>query len=100
MRAQHHPRLGSSRCRILFRFRAFQALSESQAPPPTPGTRQASARPISFDVDIRPILAENCFACHGPDEKQRKAKLHFDTARRRLLAGQCHRPRQYGARAC
>jgi hypothetical protein len=27
--------------------------------------------PISFDVDIRPILAENCFACHGPDDKRR-----------------------------
>lgn len=41
--------------------------------------KTAAAHPVSFNVDIRPILADNCFACHGPDEKQRKAKLHFDT---------------------
>jgi mono/diheme cytochrome c family protein len=34
---------------------------------------------ISYDRDIRPILADNCFACHGPDAKQRKAKLRLDT---------------------
>jgi hypothetical protein len=34
---------------------------------------------ISFNRDIRPILANNCFACHGPDEKQRETKFHFDT---------------------
>src|SRR5262245_18922356 len=37
------------------------------------------APPISFNRDIRPILANNCFACHGPDEKQRETKFHFDT---------------------
>jgi hypothetical protein len=40
---------------------------------------QAGALPISFNRDIRPILANNCFACHGPDEGQRKTKFHFDT---------------------
>jgi hypothetical protein len=38
-----------------------------------------AAEPISFNRDIRPILADNCFACHGPDKNQRKAGLHFDT---------------------
>jgi hypothetical protein len=34
---------------------------------------------ISFNRDIRPILAENCFSCHGPDESRRKTRFHFDT---------------------
>ncbi len=38
-----------------------------------------AAAPISFNRDIRPILADKCYACHGPDKNQRKANLHFDT---------------------
>lgn len=39
---------------------------------------QLSAERIRYDRDIRPILSENCFACHGPDEHERKAKLRLD----------------------
>src|SRR5438552_10988121 len=39
----------------------------------------AAARTVDFNRQIRPILSDTCFACHGPDDKQRKAKLRFDT---------------------
>ncbi len=33
---------------------------------------------LQYNRDVRPILAENCFACHGPDSAARKAKLRLD----------------------
>ena len=40
---------------------------------------QEAARPVDFDRQIRPLLSENCYHCHGPDVKQRKADLQLDT---------------------
>src|SRR2546422_7923616 len=37
-----------------------------------------AAGTVEFNRDIRPILSDKCYTCHGPDKANRKSKLRFD----------------------
>ncbi len=51
-----------------------------------PASGREPAQTVDFDREIRPLLADNCFQCHGPDERARKSKLRLD--RRKGVLGQ------------
>src|SRR3954470_13992657 len=65
-----HPRFASRLCSALVLCVSLSINSQAAAP--------GTATKVDFNRDIRPILSENCYKCHGPDDEARKAKLRFD----------------------
>src|SRR4030095_14037358 len=47
------------------------------APAPSTVSATASGQRLSFNRDVRPILADNCYSCHGPDRNRRQAGLRL-----------------------
>ena len=47
---------------------------------------------VGYNRDVRPILSENCFYCHGPDKNRRKAKLRLDERDAALAGGKSGDP--------
>ncbi|MEO6711656.1 MAG: c-type cytochrome domain-containing protein, partial [Planctomycetota bacterium] len=53
--------------------------SSSPGPVAQPETPRATAvEPVRYGRDVRPILADRCFICHGPDAAKRKAEMRLD----------------------
>ncbi len=63
------------------------SVEETASPDPHPQVGRAASAPggagaiekVSFTKDVRPILSNNCFACHGPDAANQKSPFRLDT---------------------
>ena len=54
-------------------FACFLSVSSALAAPKAPAC-------IDYNHDVRPILSDRCYSCHGPDEGQRKTAMRLDHA--------------------
>src|SRR5690349_11770119 len=64
------------------RFALLLPLMLLAAPTPPAALAQAAARRVDFNRDVKPILSNICFKCHGPDAAERKGGsdgLRLDT---------------------
>src|ERR1700722_1403801 len=55
---------------------AIRGHAQTPAAAASPAT--TAAQKIDYNWDVRPILSDNCYRCHGPDAKRRQAGLRLD----------------------
>ena len=67
-------------CLVLFACVASVASALAQTPLPP-----AASRTVDYDADVRPLLAQNCYSCHGPEAQQ--SGLRLDLRQNALRGG-------------
>ncbi len=68
-------------CRILCAFLLVLSAAERVSGQPT------ESDPVSFIQQVRPLLSDKCFSCHGPDEQTREADLRLDLVETAIEGG-------------